>query len=84
MEAVVQLFAEKVIKAGIIDATRANQIRRNCNDTSDMMVFGEALLEDFPDRLDEVQSLVDETAEEFSQGARATCNPFSECRAMRR
>ena len=76
MEAVVQLFAEKVIRAGIIDADRASQIRRVCSDTSDIIEFGEALLKDCPDRLDQVQGLLDQTVDEYQQGGRATRNPF--------
>ncbi len=70
------LFAEKAIKAGIIDSAKANQIRRNCENTSDIIVFGEALLKDFPDKFDLVQELVNEAATDFAHGERATSDPF--------
>ncbi len=76
MDEAVQLFAEKVIKAGIIDAAKANQIRHDCENTSDIIVFGEALLKDSPGDFEQVQELLNEAVEEFNQGGRATNNPF--------
>ncbi|MEX0324125.1 MAG: type IV pilus twitching motility protein PilT [Puniceicoccaceae bacterium] len=76
MEGEVQLFAEKVIAAGIIDAAKANQIWRACKDPSDMLSFGEALLAEVPEIFEQVQELVNEAATEFAHGQRATSNPF--------
>ncbi|HSH09608.1 MAG TPA: ATPase, T2SS/T4P/T4SS family, partial [Oceanipulchritudo sp.] len=77
MEEEVQLFAEKVIGAGLIDAAKARQLWGNCEDKSDIIAFGEALLQDLPEDFEQVQNLVNEAAVEFSQGGRPTSNPFA-------
>lgn len=77
MDGLVELFADKVINAGIIDAAKARQIRRNCHDTTDVVAFGEALLEEFPDKFEPVQNLLDEAAVGFAQGERASGDPFA-------
>ena len=76
MDGLVELFAEQVIGAGIIDAAQAGQIRRRCPESSDIIAFGEALLEEFPDKFEEVQGLLDETADAYTKGERVTLNPF--------